>query len=308
MPSNFGQWNSIINYLTSVLQQCSETLPINLHLSTATKKRSQKRVATEHDILISFIDIMALLARIQFNLDEENTYQQAYEYLSTAEQMCAEKKFNEGYRWLSGSYYNLGTAMIKIELYKNAIYPLRKSSSLLEKDTQRASSDEGKLQLCKRYEILGICCQKNNLFDDAIKAYRLALKRIPVSAIEKFTSQSETMAVTTMIEQDALIPKLMDRFLRASVIDPYQEQINFASEYVNLTALNPIRQGFLYECELKVWNELALKMNLSKYQLFIVDKLLQLYDHDNYPIRRARYIADPYLTKTKNRCIYIEPT
>jgi tetratricopeptide (TPR) repeat protein len=289
-PSDFGQWNSIVAYLNDALLQCSETLPINLTLVTAAQKRPQKRSTTQHDILISFIDIIILLARIQFNLDEESTYLQAYEYLSTAEQMCAEKKFNEGYRWLSGSYYNLGTAMIKAELYKNAIYPLRKSSSLLEKDPERANSDEGKLQLCKRYEILGICCQKNKHFDDAIKAYRLALKRIPTSAIEKFTSRSETTAVSTMVEQDALIPKLMDRFLRASVIDPYQEQINFANEYVNLAALNPIRQGFLYECELKIWNELALKMSLSKYQLFIVDKLLQLYDKDNYPIRRARYV------------------
>jgi hypothetical protein len=291
-PSDFGQWNSIVSYLNAALQQCSETLPTNLSLVAAGKKRPQKRATTQRDILISFIDIMVLLARMQFNLDEESTYQQAYEYLSTAEQMCVEKKFNEGYRWLSGSYYNLGTSMIKIELYKNGIYPLRKSSSLLEKDQERANSDEGKLQLCKRYEILGICCQKNKLFDDAIKAYRLALKRIPVSAIEKFTRHSESVAVSTMIEQDALIPKLMDRFIRASVVDPYQEQINFASEYMNLTALNPIRQSFLYECELKVWNELALKMNLDKYQLFIVDKLLQLYDKDNYPIRRARYILD----------------
>lgn len=231
---------------------------------------------------------MVLLARMTFNINDESTYQQAYEHLSTAEQMCADVKISSGYRSLSASYYHIGATMIKAETFAGAIYPLRKSCTLLEKDTERISTDEGKLQICKRYEILGTCCQKNERFEEAIKAYRLALKRVPVSAIQKFVAQADTTAVQAMIEKDPLVPKLIDRFLRASIIDPHQSEIHFASEYMELSSLTAIQQCFIYECELKVWNVLALKMNLVKYQLHIIDKLLEAYNAEGYPIRRTR--------------------
>ncbi|KAI8639656.1 hypothetical protein BD408DRAFT_349538 [Parasitella parasitica] len=285
-PTDFGQWNSIVTCINDVLQRCSETLLTNL--CAAKKTCRTKRTATQDDIMTSLVDIMVLLARMQFSIKDEDSFSQAYEYLSTAEQMCAEKEFTSGYRWLSGSYYNLGTAMIKAEMYSQAIYPMRKSSSTLEKDTERANSDEGRLQLCKRYEILGICCQKTKRFDDAISAFRLALKRIPASEIKRFVNNADTTAVSTVMEQDSLIPKLIDRFLRASVIDPEQESIHFASEYINLSALDPIQKCFVYECELKVWHLLSLKMKLYKYELFIIERLLQMYNATKYPIRRAR--------------------
>ena len=240
--------------------------------------------------MISFIDIIVLLARMCFNINKGNTHHTAYEYLSTAEQLCAKVHFTEGYRWLSISYYNLGATMIKTELYEGAIYPLRKSCVLLEKDTERINSEEGKLQICKRYEILGTCCQKNERFDEAIKAYRMALQRAPLSTIQKFVHEANTTAVSTMIEKDPLLPKLVDRFLRASIIDPHQAEIRFASEFMSLSSLTDIDRCIIYECELKVWNALSHKMNLVKYQMSIVNRLLECYDGKLYPIRRARVL------------------
>ncbi|GAN04654.1 conserved hypothetical protein [Mucor ambiguus] len=287
-PSDFGQWNSIVAHIKNVLQQCSETLGTTICLAKAAS--DAKRSTTQEDIMISYIDIMVLLARMQFNIKDQDSYAQAYDYLSNAEEMCADKKYTSGYRWLSGSYYNLGTAMIKTDMYTEAIFPIRKSSSLLEKDTERANTNEGRLQLCKRYEVLGICCQKTKRFEDAISAFRLALKRIPVSEIEKFVSKADTTAVSTVMEQDTLIPKLIDRFLRASVIDPDQETIHFASEHINLSTIHSIQKCFIYECELKVWHALSVKMKLFKYELFIMERLLQVYDAAHFPLRRARVL------------------
>ncbi len=238
--------------------------------------------------MISYIDIMVLLSKINFNVNKEETHHQAYDYLLTAEQLCADVKFTEGYRWLSVSYYNLGATMIKTELFSSAVYPLRKSCALLEKDTERINTDEGKLQICKRYEILGTCCQKNQRYEEAIKAYRMALQRAPISSIEKFVSQASTTAVSTTIENDPLIPKLIDRFLRASIIDPDQFEVRFASELMDLSTISLIQQCIIYECELRVWNALSVKMNLFKYQMLIIEKLLELYNSQNFPIRRAR--------------------
>ncbi|KAL7308034.1 separin protein, variant 2 [Mucor circinelloides] len=287
-PSDFGQWNTVVAYMKNVLQQCSETLRTTVCIAKVTS--DTKRSTTQEDIMISYIDIMVLLARIQFNIKDEDSYAQAYDHLTNAEEMCADKKYPSGYRWLSGSYYNLGTALIKTDMYAQAIFPLRKSSSLLEKDTERANTNEGRLQLCKRYEVLGICCQKTKRFEDAISAFRLALKRIPVSEIEKFVSKADTTAVSTVMEQETLIPKLIDRFLRASVIDPDQESIQFASEHINLSTINSVQKCFIYECELKVWHALSVKMKLFKYELFIMERLLQVYDAEHFPLRRARVL------------------
>ncbi|GAA5799445.1 hypothetical protein HPULCUR_004860 [Helicostylum pulchrum] len=289
-PSDFGQWNTNMSQLNIVLQKCSEILPASLCLTKKKLNATNKRKATQNDIMISFIDIMVLLARMNFNIADEDTHHEAYEYLASAEQMCSQVKFMEGYRWLSGSYYNLGATMIKTELYSSAIYPLRKSCSLLEKDTERMNTDEGRLQISKRYEILGTCCQKNERFEDAIKAYRFALKRVPVSAIEKFASRADSVAVSTIIETDPLVPKLIDRFLRASIIDPDQSDIHFASEFMDLSTLTPVQQCAIYECELKVWTFLSLKLNVTKFQSSIIEKLLEVYTIDQYPIRRARIL------------------
>lgn len=289
-PTDFGPWNANVSQIIAVLQQCSETLPANLNLVKKKAVTQGKRGTTQNDIMISFIDIMVLLTRMHFNIHNEDTHNQAYEYLSTAEQLCADIKFPEGYRWLSVSYYNLGATMIKAELFSSAVYPLRKSCSLLEKDTERINTDEGKLQICKRYEILGTCCQKNERFSEAIRAYRMALQRAPISTIEKFISQASTTAVSTIVETDPLIPKLIDRFLRASIIDPDQSEIQFACEFLDLSTLSVIQQCIIYECELRVWNVLALKMDLVKFQMMIIEKLLECYDSENFPVRRARVL------------------
>ncbi|KAL9542009.1 hypothetical protein MBANPS3_008825 [Mucor bainieri] len=291
-PSDFGQWNTVVAHMKRVLQQCSETLRTTLCLAKAAAAAASeaKRSTTQEDMLISYIDIMVLLARMQFDIKDQESYAHAYDYLSNAEDMCADTQYTSGYRWLAGAYYNLGTAMIKADLYTDAIFSVRKSSSLLEKDVARASSNEGRLQLCKRYEVLGICCQKTRRFEDAIAAFRLALKRIPASQVDKFVHKADTTAVSTVMEQDTLIPKLIDRFLRASVIDPDQETIHFASEHIHLSWLSAVQRCFVYECELKVWHALSVKLKLFKYELFIMERLLQVYDAESFPLRRARVL------------------
>lgn len=115
--------------------------------------------------MLAIVDITVLLARIQFRVDDEDTYHAAYECLSTGEQLCSDYGYAGGYRWLSGAYYTLGAAMVNAKMYSTAIYPLRKACALLEKDSSRIATDAGKLQLCRRYEILGACCERDNRFE-----------------------------------------------------------------------------------------------------------------------------------------------
>lgn len=231
---------------------------------------------------------MVLLARLVFKIHDDETHSDAYEYLSTAERKCDQANFPEGYRWLSGSYYNLGAIMIKTEQYKSALHPLHKACNILKKDTERIQTPDGMMQLCKRFEILGTCCQKTEEYADAIAAYRASLKCIPMTVIKQFVSRAETTAISSIIETEPFIPKIIDRFLRSSIIDPNQSEICFASAMIKLLGLTPVQKAVIYECELKVWDSLALKMNVTKFQLAIIDKLLDVYTKREYPIRRAR--------------------
>ncbi|KAI8890027.1 hypothetical protein K501DRAFT_169500 [Backusella circina FSU 941] len=293
---NLGVWTNIIPQLTRVLVQCSVVLPP--HLAILKKKNTtntrQKRSVTYDTAMLSFIDIMTLLAKIQFDIDDEHTHEQAYDYLSTAEEVCADATFTGGYRWISAAYYTLGASMYTAKYYANAIYPLRKSCTLLEKDTQRISTDEGRLQLCKRYEILGNSCQKKDTFDESLRAYRLALKRIPIQSLQTFVQHAGTTCVASLVEKYPLVPKIMDRFIRTSVVEEQQPQNNivYAFSLMNMASLTPIQTAIIYECELKIWNNLGKRMKLGKYQFDIIEKLLSVYDGTLYPIRRARVLLE----------------
>ena len=113
----------------------------------------------------ALVEIMVLLSQMQFEIDDQDSYQNAYENLSTAEEFCSEIGFSSGYRWLSNAFYKIGASMYNNDMYADAIYPLRKACTLLEKDSTRAATDAGRLQLCKRYDVLGSCCQKDKQFE-----------------------------------------------------------------------------------------------------------------------------------------------
>lgn len=299
-PSSHGEWSSSLVYLNGVLEKCGDVLDALFPLITQ-QNSSSKYVIRSPEVSKSYVDTMILLARMEFNVNDEDTYQKAYEHLSSAELMCATRKFITGYRWISGCYYGFGVDLLKAKEYDHATYPIRKSCTMLEKDTERASSEEGRIQLCKRYECLGVCSQKNTHFREAVNSYRLALKRIPVSLIEDFVSKANTTAVSTLMEQETLIPKLMDHFLTAAVVDPELADIEFASERMNLSTLDEVQKCIIYECELKLWNVLALKMNVSKFQISIINKLLEFYDATRYPIRRARVILNRLRVERRQR-------
>ncbi|KAI9309057.1 hypothetical protein BJ944DRAFT_254223 [Cunninghamella echinulata] len=279
--------NYIPSPLSNALLHCGELIPLNLRLSKKKGWINRNTKATNYKEMIqTFVDIMILVAKLQFDVKNENTYHQVYDYLSNAEQFCSDNGFPSGFRWISASYYTFGAAMVTSNIIAQAVYPLRKACTLLEKDTDRCNSDTGKLQLARRYEVLGTCCQREGDFEGAIKAFRMALKRIPYSTIISFTSGSDKMAVSTLIEQKPLVPKLIDRFLRCSISD--HEQKSFATEHMDLSGLTATQKCVLYECEVQVLLTLSSRLNLVKQQNWLIHTLLQHYSEIQFPIRRAR--------------------
>ncbi|CAO3592950.1 unnamed protein product [Absidia cylindrospora] len=289
-PPPLSNWDQHIIAMSSTLQQCSTIIPLNLVLAKKMGwfNRETKSMVSPTEMMLTFVDIMILLAKIQYNVKDENTYYQAYDFLATAEQLCSDYGFSAGYRWISATYYTLGAEMVTLDSLASAVYPLRKACSLLEKDSGRLNSDAGKLQIAKRYEVYGTCCQKNGDFESAVNAYRMALRRLPSSTIDVFATGAERMTISRLIEQQPFVPKLIDRYLRSSFND--HEQKSFSTEFMDLSAITPIQKCVLYECELKVLLILSSRLNLTKQQNWLINSLLHHYSATQYPIRRTRIL------------------
>ncbi|KAI8150319.1 peptidase family C50-domain-containing protein [Fennellomyces sp. T-0311] len=305
LKSDDDAWNACIPAIVSALQHASEVLPSVLQIMKKKSWRGKsKQLASPNEVMSALVEIMVLLSRMQFDIDDPDSYQNAYEHLSTAEEMCSEIGFSNGYRWLSTAFYRIGVSMYNDEMYSDAIYPLRKACALLEKDGARAMSDAGRLQLCKRYDVLGSCCQKDKRFEESTKAYKLALKRLPCSSIEAFVKEADSVAIYTLMTRHPLIPRLVERFLRATITDENDIELLFASNIMDLSQVEPSKKTIIYECELRAMYMLSTTMDCTRHQGTIIHTLLKHYTPELFPIRRARVLLDKVrfeLGKNKSR-------
>jgi hypothetical protein len=104
---------------------------------------------------------MIVLAKTHFDTTNDDAHYHAFEYLDAAERLCSDYGFFVGYRGISAAYYTFGAAFVKLDLVSKAVYPLRKSCTVLELVSEQVSVDADKLQLVKRYEVLGTCFTKD---------------------------------------------------------------------------------------------------------------------------------------------------
>lgn len=120
--------------------------------------------STLPDMLLTYVHIMIVLAKAHFDTTNEDAHYHAFEYLDAAERICSDYGFFVGYRGISAAYYTFGAALVKLDLVSKAVYPLRKSCTILELDSEQETVDADKLQLVKRYEVLGTCFIKGGDF------------------------------------------------------------------------------------------------------------------------------------------------
>ncbi|KAI9319353.1 hypothetical protein BX666DRAFT_1854216 [Dichotomocladium elegans] len=278
-----------IPYMITVLQNCKEILPTILQIiKKKSWKGKQNQGLSPNDVMMAYVDTMVLMARLKFQVEDEETWFTAFEDLSTGQQACEELGYSSGYRWLSGAFYMFGAALANARFYADAIYPLRKSCTMLEKSLPYVTTEAGRLQLAKRYEILGSCCKKDSRFEESITAHRSALKKIPKSSIVAFVKKADQLGLYSLIEQNPLIPKLIDRYLRAALFDGNPKMLTFASDVMQLHDLTQEQKCIIFECELRTLSLYSFQVDCRIHQATIIEKLMQYYTPSLYPLRRAR--------------------
>ncbi|KAI7862463.1 hypothetical protein BDF14DRAFT_1736135 [Spinellus fusiger] len=281
-------WHRGIPMLMSTLDHASRYLSHSLHLLKSNKQQPHHINGMEKQSM-AYVDSMVLLAKLQLLIKQDaEASRQAYSYLQSAEQLCSDFDYSAGYHCVALGYRTLGVYLASHSMNSESIYPLRKSCTLLEKHFEQTPTDENALQLCKRYDTLGVGYQKKGDYEQAARAFRQALRRLPTSAIDAFVKNASTMAPSSMVSRNPLISKAMDRFLRSSIIDMDEEGLVLASDIMNLSNVTPVDACAIYECELGILQAIMVKRDVLLHQEKIIHKLMKVYTVKEYPIRRAR--------------------
>ncbi|SAL96545.1 hypothetical protein [Absidia glauca] len=282
-------WEQHTEDISNTLNGCRELLRLKMILLKKLKQPATVSPPTSilPDMLLTYVHTMIVLAKTHFDTTNDDAHYHAFEYLDAAERLCSDYGFFVGYRGISAAYYTFGAAFVKLDSVSKAVYPLRKSCTVLELVSERVSVDADKLQLVKRYEVLGSCFTKDGDSKGAVKAYRMALKYIPAATLHVLTAESDQLAISTLIERQPLIPRLMECFIRATFSDD-GHPTTYATELMDLATLTPTQQCVLHECELRVLLGPCSRHTLTTQQVSIISTLLQHYTYDQHPIRRTR--------------------
>lgn len=251
--------------------------------------------ATNTDtISLTYIDLVILLSRMVFRTEDPESHERAFKFLREAEFFCESNGFTEGKRWVSSAYYSFGANLATEGEYGKAITPLEKSCTMLEQDKLRAKtqSEQWSMQLCKRYELLGASHLKIFNQRKAISALQNALTHLPKASINEFVRHCDTISLTIIIDKFPVIPKLMERYIRAAIIDPPENDLVLATGAMDISHLSSSQQSIIKECELQIMNVMSLRTNVSSLQMRLIDQLLEDYDPTLYPIRRARILIE----------------
>lgn len=100
--------------------------------------------------------------------------------------------------------------------------------------------------------------------------------------------EADKLAIHSLIERNPLIPKLIDRYLRAALFDGVSAELTFGSDIMNLSTLVAEQRCIIYECELRTLYTCSFQMDCSNYQSELIEKLMKYYTPSLFPIRRAR--------------------
>jgi len=294
-PDDFGEWKNNSANIYECLVKCTELVPICLRLlTTQNEAETQTSTANTDTISLTYIDVVILLSRMVFRTEDPETHDRAFEFLREAESFCESNGFTEGKRWVSSAYYSFGANLATEGEYGKAITPLEKSCTILEQDQLRAKtqSEQWSMQLCKRYELLGASHLKIFNQRKAISALQNALAHLPKASINEFVRHCDSISLTIIIDKFPLIPKLMERYIRAAIIDPPGNEAVLASDAMDIGRLSCGQQAIIKECELQIMNVMSLRSNVSALQMMLIEQLLEAYDGTAYPIRRARILIE----------------
>ncbi|KAI9030916.1 peptidase family C50-domain-containing protein [Phycomyces nitens] len=282
-------WRQAFPSMMTMLEQASKFLVRSVQWIQSDKRPP----VVPEKVYLAFVDTMVLLAKMHMLIHKDvEAAQRVYIYLKRAEDLCLDQKHIDGLYWTSLGYRDIGIDFATRQAYKEAIYPLRKSCTLLEKQQEKKPSDTDAFQLCKRYDTLGVCCQKSGQYEQAAQAFRQALMRFPVSSIKSFVSQASSTPISTIVYKNPLIPKTMDRFLRCSAVDMNMLDVQLASNALDLSQLTPLESCIVYECELAILQALMVKRDVSLLQESVFDILLSVYRPETCPIRRTRVLVE----------------
>ncbi|CAG8500770.1 1932_t:CDS:10 [Ambispora gerdemannii] len=268
-----------------------------------------------HPDKLSLITIRTIELFIRTKLDvsrlnDDDTYSTYITYIEKAIRITRITSDSEGLHFISNMYYLIGGFYYKqnqfriaLESFQNACVTLKEYLDFLRNnhssiDNNMKSEIESKLS--KRYEVLGSCHDWLCEYQNATKDFENSLKFIPKSEYLRFSKLSATKSVFLVSQEHTIIPQLIDRYVKSTYLNCPNISFTPTHEIMLSVVEDGIEIAGLVEYELHLMKRYYQKIDLTRTQMLLCDKLLEWYSQDEYPIRRARVLLEK--SKLLRRC------
>ncbi|CAG8464478.1 7082_t:CDS:10 [Acaulospora colombiana] len=250
-------------------------------------------------ISLVLIDTYELLSRFSsFGFHSENKFNH---YIEQAFRIAQRTSCIEGLRTISNAYYRIAVYYYNDNQIKVAVEPMRQSCEILCRcvhellnvnGSSEKSVEEFQSQLSKRFEVLGACWNLLGEFKNARDAFEKSLRCLPKSEFFRFAALASSQGVQWVSQQAPIIPKLIERYIKLSIIDCTGGEFTPVHEILMDFEFDSIVLAGLFEYELRVLRLFDDKIDSSNVEFLLYEKLLEWYDGVNYPIRRARILIE----------------
>ncbi|KAG9302695.1 hypothetical protein G9A89_005169 [Geosiphon pyriformis] len=241
------------------------------------------------------LDMFDLFLRTTFNISDPHSYAICTSFIERALVIARTNCLEEPLRWISNSYYYIGGILYRENQNQDAVEPIRKSCNFLynylyyaKPEGKMLQEEEIKLQLGKRFEVLGACHTALGEIENARNAFEQSLRSFPISEYDKFSSLMKEESVLVASQHLPIIPRLIDRHVKSSYIDSPDAVFTPTHEIMMITRGEGIKVAGLVEYQIRVLKSHGNKVDTYKVQMTLCEKLLEWYSVEDFPLRRAR--------------------
>ncbi|CAG8764146.1 22018_t:CDS:2, partial [Gigaspora rosea] len=289
---------------------CLDTICISFHKYKSLFSHKDPDYLDPEKASLIAIGLYEDLSRFTLAFYKASSLKKCVCYIEKALQIAHKTSCIEGLFWISNSYYRIGVFYHNNNQAQLAIEPLQHACTILDQyvckmqqisDVTSKNMETVQAHLSKRYEALGTCWNilgetkrrvlVNNFDKNARISFEKSLRSFPKKDLIQLSVLVSTQGIFSAFQQAPVISKLIERYIKLSFADDLDIDISLPHEFL---LMDDIKLAGLMEYELRVLKAFEDKLNGSKVETLLIEKLLALYYRGEFPIRRARVLIEKF--------------
>ncbi|CAG8726210.1 31231_t:CDS:10, partial [Gigaspora margarita] len=290
---------------------CLDTICISFHKYKSPFSHKDSDYLDPEKASLIAIGLYEDLSRFTLAFYKTSSLKKCICYIEKALQIAHKTSCIEGFFWISNSYYRIGIFYHNNNQVQLAIEPLQHACTILDQyvckmqqisDVTSKNMETVQAHLSKRYEALGACwnilgeikgyfSKEMRSCKNARISFEKSLRSFPKKDLIQLSVLVSTQGIFSAFQQAPVISKLIERYIKLSFADDLDIDISLPHEFL---LMDDIKLAGLMEYELRVLKAFEDKLNGSKVETLLIEKLLSLYYREEFPIRRARVLIEKF--------------